>query len=85
MDYFFEETILPLIGVLIGIAVVIALVIGVISVPIYYSNRAVCEVHSKDFETSFGYWQGCMVKDPKSGIWISSDRIENINGTLDIN
>ena len=75
-------------GIIVTVILTIALVLTIIIVPIafisYHSNKAVCATMSKSLETDFGFWQGCMVKDPKSGIWMSSDNIEQINGTLNI-
>jgi hypothetical protein len=87
MEYWIEDT-LEKLGMLAQVCIILVVAVAVFVIvfglPIYYSTKARCEVYSKSLEVDFGFLTGCFVKDPKSGIWISSDKIENTNGTLKI-
>lgn len=48
------------------------------------TQREICKVHATSYNAKYNFWTGCMVQDPKSGIWMYSDKIEQINGTLDV-
>lgn len=57
-------------------SLIIAVIIGLVFVALSYFE---CDSKAQSFVHSWGPIQGCMIKEPKDGIWIPLENYRNVD------